>query len=95
MICKKLIPSFGCREGQAIILDEGQEYFSNDILSLCRYYSDNGADELLIHDLSETDEDHERTILLIKEVAREIDIPIITGGHVKRLEDIKIGRAHV
>ena len=89
MICKKLIPSFGCREGQAIILDEGQEYFSNDILSLCRYYSDNGADELLIHDLSETDEDHERTILLIKEVAREIDIPIITGGHVKRLEDIK------
>lgn len=89
MVYKKLIPSFGCKNGQAIILDEGQTYFSNDILTLGRYYSDNGADELLIHDLSETDEDHERTILLIKEVARTVDIPVIAGGRVKRLEDIK------
>lgn len=86
---KKLIPSFGCRDGQAIILDYGNEYYSNDILSLARYYSDNGADELLIYDLSETDEDHERTIHMIKEVARTIDIPLITGGRVKRLEDVK------
>lgn len=86
---KKLIPSFGCRGGQAIILDEGQEYYSNDILTLSRYYSDNGADELLIFDLSRTDEDHERTIGIIKEVERTVDIPIITGGRVRRLEDIK------
>ena len=86
---KKLIPSFGCREGQAIIRDYGQEYYSNDILTLAKYYSDNGADELFIHDLSQTDEDHERTIGIIKEVAREIDPPIITGGRVKRLEDVK------
>lgn len=89
MSCKKLIPSFGCRRGQAVILDEGQEYFSDDFLTLSRYYSDNGADELLIHDLSETEEDHERTILMIKEAARTVDIPIIAGGRVRRLEDIK------
>lgn len=86
---KKLIPSFGCKEGRAIIRDCGSEYYSNDILTLSRYYSDNGADQLFIHDLSETEEDHERTIGIIKEVAREIDIPVITGGVVKRLEDVK------
>lgn len=86
---KKLIPSFGCRDGQAIILDYGNEYYSNDILALARYYSDNGADELLIYDRSEDDADHEKTIGIIKEVARVVDIPLITGGRVKRLEDVK------
>lgn len=86
---KKLIPSFGCKNGQAIILDYGEEYYSNEILTLARFYSDNGADELLIQDLSETDADHERTIGIIKEVARSVDIPLITGGRVRRLEDVK------
>lgn len=86
---KKLIPSFGCKNGQAIILDYGNEYYSNEILTLARYYSDNGADELLIFDMSETDDDHEKTIGIVKEVARAVDIPLITGGRVKRLEDVK------
>lgn len=89
MTHKKLIPSFGCKEGRAIIRDQGFEYYSEDILSLSSFYSDNGADELFIYDLSETDEDHERTIHIIKEVSRIVDIPIITGGRVKRLEDVK------
>lgn len=87
--CKRLIPSFGCKDGQAIILDYGNTYYSNDILTLARYYSDNGADELLIYDLSEDGADHERTIGIIKEVARVVDIPLITGGRIKRLEDVK------
>lgn len=86
---KKLIPGFGCKNGQAIIMDYGNEYYSNEILTLARYYSDNGADELLIYDMSETEADHEKTIGIIKEVAREVDIPLITGGRVKRLEDVK------
>ncbi len=89
MTYKKLIAGFGCKNGQAIILDRNQMGRSYDVLALGRYYSDNGADELLIYDLSKTDEDHERTILMIKEVVRNIDIPVIAGGRVKRLEDIK------
>ena len=86
---KKLIPSFGYKNGQAIIMDEGRKYYSDDILTLARYYSDNGADGLLICDLSEDDADHERTIDMIRQVTREIDIPVIAGGRVKRLEDVK------
>lgn len=89
MTYKKIIPGFGCRNGQAFITDMGEEYYSNDIITLSRYYSDNGADELFLHDLSETDEDHERTIGIIKEIARAVDIPLFVGGRVKRLEDVK------
>ncbi|RGY99390.1 bifunctional phosphoribosyl-AMP cyclohydrolase/phosphoribosyl-ATP diphosphatase HisIE [Clostridium sp. AM58-1XD] len=86
---KKLIPGFSCKEGQAIIYDEGQVYYSDDILTLCRYYSDNGADEIFIYDASETEEDHENTIGIMKEIARNVDSPLIAGGRVKRLEDVK------
>ncbi len=86
---KLLIPSFGCKNGQAIIMDEGREYYSNDILTLSRYYSDNGADSLLICDLSENDADHEKTVGIIRQVTREVDVPVIAGGRVHRLEDVK------
>lgn len=91
---KRLIPGLGCREGKAVSLKNrlqiGLEPDSKGrITELCRHYSDNGADELLIIDCSENDSDHELTIGTLKEIAREVDTPIITGGRVKRLEDVK------
>ena len=72
---KKLIPGFSCKNGQGIICDRGVDYYTDDILTLCRYYSDNGADEIFIYDASENDEDHERTIGIIKEIARTVGQP--------------------
>lgn len=51
--------------------------------------NDHGIDALFIWDGSQTDIQHEEAIGFIKEIAREIDCPIITGGYVKRLEDVK------
>lgn len=81
MTKKKLIPAFGCLGGK--------EKRGGDLIALSRFQCDNGADELMIQDLSEDDSDHERTIRLIKETARAVDIPILAGGRVKRLEDVK------
>ncbi len=86
---KRLIAAIGCREGKAVLLDGSGAESGRSLKSLASLYNDNGADELLIYDLSETDQDHENTIGLIKEIARSIDIPIITGGRVRRLEDVK------
>ena len=85
---KKVIPGFGIREGKAVRL-WGQGCCEDDVLTLSRYYGDSGADELFLYDMAETDEDHERTIGLIKEIARTADVPVITGGRVRRLEDVK------
>jgi phosphoribosyl-ATP pyrophosphohydrolase/phosphoribosyl-AMP cyclohydrolase len=89
MECKKLIAGFGIRQGQAWKLDDLQTCYKEDLLSLARYLGDSGADELFIYDISDTEEDHENTIGLIKEVVRLSDIPVIAGGRVKRLEDVK------
>ncbi|MDO4296004.1 MAG: bifunctional phosphoribosyl-AMP cyclohydrolase/phosphoribosyl-ATP diphosphatase HisIE [bacterium] len=56
---------------------------------LCRHLSDNGADEILFYDASKDDASHEEGIGVLKELARAVDIPILAGGRVKRLEDVK------
>lgn len=86
---KKLLAGIGCRQGKAVFLNQRSDASGRSLKSLAHYYNDNGADELLLWDLSEEDEDHERTIGTIKELARLIDIPIVTGGRVRRLEDVK------
>lgn len=90
---KHLIAAIGCRNGQAVSLDQGhaphQCLEHTDLNAFVYDANNNGADGILIYDLSETDEDHERSIGMIKEAARIADIPIMTGGRVRRLEDVK------
>lgn len=85
---KKLIAGFGYKEGRVYSLD-GELAYRASLTELARTACDNGADEVLIYDRSVTDEDHEAVIGAVKETARAIDAPIITGGRVKRLEDVK------
>lgn len=85
---KRLIAAVGCKEGNAVFLKDGRSDCAS-LKELAHNFNNNGADGLLIWDCSETDEDHEVTIAQIKETAREIDISIIAGGRVKRLEDVK------
>ncbi|MCD8074139.1 MAG: bifunctional phosphoribosyl-AMP cyclohydrolase/phosphoribosyl-ATP diphosphatase HisIE [Lachnospiraceae bacterium] len=48
-----------------------------------------GADALLIFDLSEGDAEHDQSIGLIKTISRATDLPIYGGGNIRRLEDVK------
>lgn len=89
MECKKLIAGFGIREGKAIRLDDHESCYEKNLLELACFFGDSGADELFLYDLSESDDDHEQTIGQMKEIARLSDIPVIAGGRVKRLEDVK------
>ncbi len=86
---KGLYAGFGCREGKAVALGRKEGVGERSLKSLVHEYNDNGADGLLFWDLSEDDQDHERTIGLLKELTRLADIPVITGGRVRRLEDVK------
>lgn len=65
------------------ILEDG------DVLRLAKNYSNAGADAILLFDLSEGDCEHDQSIGLIKNVAREVDIPIYGGGNIRRVEDVK------
>ncbi len=77
---KHLIPVMPVRKGKVN---------GGDGVRLARFYSDTGADGILVFDLSETDEEHEQNIGLLKEMCRVSEIPVYAGGHIRRTEDVK------
>lgn len=89
MSYKRLIPCIFIAEGKAVRWFHDREVISEDVVSLAKYYSDHGADELLVFDLSESDDDHEEAINLMRRINRVIRIPMVAGGNIRRQEDVK------
>lgn len=58
-------------------------------IEAAKLYSENNADELIVFDLSKTDEEHEKAISIIKQICMQVQIPVIGAGNVKRMEDVK------
>ncbi|WP_337605989.1 bifunctional phosphoribosyl-AMP cyclohydrolase/phosphoribosyl-ATP diphosphatase HisIE [Claveliimonas sp.] len=89
MSYKRVIPCIFIDSGKAVKWFDDRTVLSEDVLSLARYYSEHGADELLVFDLSESDEEHDEAIDLMKKINRIIRIPMVAGGNIKRQEDVK------
>lgn len=90
MMKKKIAVPMFLKNGKAVTDFEGSSLNGNgDAKNLAQHYSNSGADELLIFDLSKGDAEHEQSLDLIREIGREIDIPMIGGGNIRRLEDVK------
>lgn len=89
MSYKRIIPCLFIRQGKAVRWFDDRDVLSEDVISLAKHYSDQGADELLVFDLSESDEDHEESIDLLKKITKTAGLPVVAGGNIKRLEDVK------
>ena len=89
MSYKRLIPCIFIKDGKAVRWIDDPTVVSKDVIELAKYYSDHGADELIVLDLSDSDEEHDETITLMKRINRVIRIPMIAGGNIRRQEDIK------
>lgn len=82
-----IIPTIYLYNGKAVNKDTKEEI--GDAVSFALSYDNNGADELLIFDISTTDREHEANISTMIKIADTVDIPMIVGGNVSRLEDVK------
>jgi len=89
MSYKQLIPCVFIYRGKAVKWFDDLESVNDDPVALAKFYSDSGADELLVFDLSEEDQEHDQAVEMVKKMHRLVRIPIIAGGNVKRLEDVK------
>ena len=69
--------------------DGFKSYGLDNTVELCRSIDNMGADVLYITELSETDAEHDKNIDTVKEIVTAIDIPVMLGGNIKRLEDVK------
>lgn len=86
---KRLIPCIFIHQGKAVKWFDNMEVVSEDVIRLAKDYSECGADELIVFDLSTTDEEHENAIDLMKKINRVIRIPMVAGGNIRRQEDAK------
>lgn len=89
MSYKRLTPCIFIDGGKAIKWFDDSTVLSIDVVGLAKQYSDRGADELIVFDLSDSDEEHDEAIDLIKKINRVISIPMIAGGNIRRTEDVK------
>ncbi|MBR6584771.1 MAG: imidazole glycerol phosphate synthase subunit HisF [Firmicutes bacterium] len=88
MITKRIIPCLDVKNGRVV---KGVNFKDlNDVSSpveLAKYYSDNGADELVFYDITASLEERKLFTDILTEVASQIFIPLTVGGGINTLED--------
>lgn len=86
---KKIVPCIFIHQGKAVKWFDNYEVLSDNVIELAKQYSDMGADELILFDLSTSDKEHDHAIDIMKKVTRVVRIPMMAGGNIKRQEDVK------
>lgn len=86
---KNIVATIYLKNGQAVKGFDDHELLVDDVFALARLYNDSGIDKIIIFDLSEDDEEHEKNIHTIKIINRNVEIKVCAGGNINRMEDIK------
>ena len=88
MITKRIIPCLEVKNGRVVkgVNFSGLSDVSSPI-ELGKYYSDNGADELVFYDITASFEGRELFTDILTEVAKTIFIPLTVGGGINTLDD--------
>lgn len=89
MSYKRLTPCILIDAGKAVQWFDDRTVIAEDVVALAKHYNDQGADELIVFDVSSADEDHEEAIELMRKMNRVISIPMVAGGNIRRQEDVK------
>ena len=88
MITKRIIPCLDVKDGRVV---KGVNFLNladvSSPVKLAKYYSDNGADELVFYDITASAEGRALFTDILTEVARTIFIPLTVGGGINTLDD--------
>ena len=90
MITKRIIPCLDVRNGRVV---KGVNFQGlNDISSpveLGKYYSDNGADELVFYDITASSDGRKLFTEILTETAANVFIPLTVGGGINTVSDFE------
>ena len=88
MITKRIIPCLDVKDGRVVkgVNFKGLADVSSPV-ELGKYYSDNGADELVFYDITASAEGRALFTDILTEVAQKIFIPLTVGGGINTVED--------
>ena len=85
----RIIPSIYLYNGNVVDKETKEIVGDGDAVELATFHNNRGADELLVFDLSSSDSEHDANIGTMIKIQDAVDIQMIVGGNVKRLEDVK------
>jgi len=91
MLTKRIIPCFDVLDGRVVkhvgFLNDRRD--AGDPVELATQYCLEGADELVLLDISASQEGRLATHRVIEEVASRVNIPLTVGGGVNTVDDVR------
>ncbi|MBI1807118.1 MAG: imidazole glycerol phosphate synthase subunit HisF [Ignavibacteria bacterium] len=89
MLTRRIIPCLDVLNGRVVKGKKFQNLVDvGDPVELAARYSDEGADELVLLDISASLEERRPFFEIVRQVAKCIAIPLTVGGGIRTLEDI-------
>ena len=89
MLAKRIIPCLDIKDGRTVkginfenLRDAG------DAVELGKWYSENGADELVFLDITATHEERKTFASLVTKIAQNLNIPFTVGGGIGSVDDV-------
>ena len=88
MITKRIIPCLDVKNGRVVkgVNFGGLQDVSSPV-TLAKFYSDNGADELVCYDITASSDGRKLFTDILCETAKNVFIPLTVGGGINTLED--------
>ena len=88
MITKRIIPCLDVKDGRVVkgVNFEGLSDVSSPV-SLAKFYSDCGADELVFYDITASSDGRRIFTDILCETAKSVFIPLTVGGGINTLDD--------
>jgi len=90
MLAKRIIPCLDCKDGRVV---KGVQFVNlrdaGDPAELAEVYNREGADELVMLDISASREGRATLMDTVNRVARKLFIPLTVGGGVRALDDAR------
>ena len=88
MLSKRIIPCLDVKAGTVVKgVNFRQHREVGGILDLARYYTEEGADELVFYDITASAEGRRVTTDWISKLAKVLDIPFCVAGGIRSVED--------
>lgn len=90
MLAKRIIPCLDVRDGRVV---KGVNFVNirdaGDPVELAKYYSDQGADEIVFLDITATSDARKTVADVVERTASQVFVPLTVGGGIRTLEDFQ------
>lgn len=91
MLAKRIIPCLDVKDGRVV---KGVNFVNirdaGDPVELAKFYSDQGADEIVFLDITATSDNRATVADVVERTASQVFVPLTVGGGIRTIEDFRL-----